>query len=704
LASDAPKRRLLLVAGLLLGLWAVPIPALAGRGQRTAEQTLRLLSPFGLPGAGGNQRLEPTAIDPARVTRRTDTFRFSPDASVRLLAESVPVLPTAARDDDALLVPESDDEPLPPPPPIRPPQLRDPELHVPELQPLPALAEPDSLLQWEGDAPLGFTGPSGVLPQEAQTSSHFVPVEDRWRVGFPRWDRYGAGHPPVDDYPYVEGTIWDPYNQNVLKGDYPLIGQHTFLRLTGQSATLLEARQVPTPTTPFESTRDPGQAAFFGDPDQYAFNQNFVLSVDLFHGDAAFKPNDWRVKITPIFNANHLVADELAIVNPDVLAGTSRFRQDFALEEWFLEAKLADLSSNYDFISARAGSQPFVSDFRGFIFSDVNRGVRLFGTRASNRDQFNIVFFDQTEKETNSLLNTYDDRHQNTLIANYYRQDFIWPGFTSQFSFHYNHDRPTVEFDTNNFLVRPDPVGIFQPHDIKSYYVGWTGNGHINRINVSHALYHVFGVDDLNPLAGQRQDIRAWMAALELSYDRDWVRFRTSYFHSSGDPDIFDNLAEGFDAIFDNPAFAGGEFSYWQRQAVRLFGVNLVNRMSLVPNLRSSKFQGQTNFVNPGLHLFNLGMDADLTPKLKLIHNTNFLWFEHTEILERYVFQDDIDDFIGTDVSLGAEYRPLLNNNVIFVGGIAGLLVGEGFEDLFSNLEGDVDDLFAGFVNCILEY
>ena len=33
-----------------------------------------------------------------------------------------------------------------------------------------------------------------VAPRETQESSHFVPVEDRWRVGFPSWDRYGNGH------------------------------------------------------------------------------------------------------------------------------------------------------------------------------------------------------------------------------------------------------------------------------------------------------------------------------------------------------------------------------------------------------------------------------------------------------------------------------------------------------------------------------
>jgi hypothetical protein len=107
------------------------------------------------------------------------------------------------------------------------------------------------------------------------------------------------------------------------------------------------------------------------------------------------------------------------------------------------------------------------------------------------------------------------------------------------------------------------------------------------------------------------------------------------------------------DAIFDDPNFAGGQFSYWQRQQIKLLGVNLVNRMSLVPDLRSSKFQGQSNFVNPGLHLVNFGMDADITPKFRTIANLNLLWFDQTAVLEQFVFQDGIHNFIGGDLSLG---------------------------------------------------
>lgn len=589
---------------------------------------------------------------------------------------------------------------------VRPPVLRDADAAAETLPSIaPGEDHTNPLVRVPAQYPYGFTGPSGVQPTERQTSSHFVPVEDRWRLGSPDWDRYGKGHPLMDDYPGVKGAWYDPYNENVLKGDYPIYGQHTFMKLTGRSVTLFEPRQLPTPTTPFEATQNPGQAEFFGDPDSVLTVQNTSLTMELFHGNSSFKPVDWRVRTTLIYNMNNLTADELAVINPDVRAGHSRFRQDFVPEEYFVEAKLADTSAYYDFASIRAGSQFFTSDFRGFIFSDTNRGVRLFGTRDSNRDQYNIMWLDQTEKDTNSLLNRIDkDRHQNTWIANYYRNDFLYPGNNVNLSFHANHDKPSTEFDRNNFLVRPDPVGVFAEHDVRSYYFGAASNGHVERYNLSTAFYYVFGRDDLNPIAGREVDISAYMAAIELSYDRDWVRFRTSYFYNSGDSDANDDTATGFDAIFPNPNFAGTEFSYWGRQGIRLFGVELTNRLSLTPSMKQGKFQGQQNFVNPGLHLYNLGIDADITPRLRSINNTNFLWFDETSTLETYLFTGDVRNFIGTDISSGLEYRPLLNNNIILLSGFSTLISGEGFQDLFQSLEGKTRNHVAAFAELALEF
>jgi hypothetical protein len=607
-------------------------------------------------------------------------------------AADLPAVPTASLSSTAPAT-----EPLPP---TTNPRLLDRPLESAAPAQTPAENAVDNPVL----PPLGFTGPSGVMPSETQESEDFVPVEDRWREGFPFWDRYGWKFPIGLDYPYKLGAWWDPYNQNVLKGDYPIIGDHTFLNLTASSTSLLEPREIPTSAVSFVSTNRPNENEFFGRPNQFLFEQYFALSIDLFHGDAAFKPVDWRIRITPVYNINTFDVNEVAIVSPDVRKGTSRNRGFVTLEEYFVESKLADLSPNYDFVSVRVGSQPFTSDFRGFIFSDTNRAVRIFGTLFSNQDQFNLVYFRPAEKNTDSELNSFQDRGQNIVIANYYHQDFIWPGYTAQASVHYDNDPASMHYDQNGFLVRPDPVGVAKPHEVDAVYLGWTGDGHINNVNITHAFYWVLGHDSLNPLANAKQEIDAQMAAVELSYDRDWARFRTSFLFASGDENPNNRHATGFDSIMDNPNFAGGDFSYWQRQAIPLFGVNLVNRESLLPDLRSSKLEGQSNFVNPGLFLLNLGVDFDLTPKLRLINNVNFLWFDKVQPLQTFVFQQEIRHFIGVDISSGVEYRPLLNNNIILRSGVATLVPGAGFQDLYNRLNGSVNPLVDGFVELKLQY
>jgi hypothetical protein len=290
------------------------------------------------------------------------------------------------------------------------------------------------------------------------------------------------------------------------------------------------------------------------------------------------------------------------------------------------------------------------------------------------------------------------------LIGNVYVQDFIWPGYTAQWSVTYNHDEPTFRFDTNGFLVRPDPAGVFTPHGLDVIYLGWTGDGHINSLNIDHAAYWAFGRDSLNPIANRGQDISAAFAAVELSYDRDWMRFRVSALYSSGDDNPRNGHATGFDSIQANPNFAGSEFSYLGRQAIALFGVNLFNRQTVIPDLRSSAIEGQSNFVNPGLILLNAGVDFDLTPKLRLITNVNFDWFDSVEPLRIFTFQQHIDNYIGVDLSMGIEYRPFLNNNVILIAGVASLLPGEGFQELYDTSSRRVDYLAAGFVDLTLRY
>lgn len=536
-----------------------------------------------------------------------------------------------------------------------------------------------------------------LLPRRPlETQPEFFPKDEDDFKAFT--DRWRIAPPPYEVN--VQGRIWDPYNQNVLKGDYPVFGQDIFLNLGLSVDTLVEGRTLPTPSS--VSSARSGSFPFFGERPQLFVNNNVALSIELFKGDTAFKPFDWRVRGTFIGNFNYLKVRENAVVNPDVRRGTDRTDGIAAFQELFGEVKLADLSPNFDFVSVRGGLQPFNSDFRGFVFSDTNLGGRLFGNFESNRDQYNFAFFHRLEKDTNSGLNTFEKRNQLVWIANFYRQDFLVPGYTAQLSVHHMQDPKSFHFDENDFLARPDAVGSFTPHRVRSTYFGWTGDGHIGRFNLTHAFYTVRGKDSLNPIAGRHVYIKSYMSAAELSYDRDWFRPKISYFFASGDSDPLDRNARGFDSIFDNPAFVGGGFSFWNRLGIKLTGtgVNLVSRGSLLPDLRSGKDEGQPNYVNPGVHIFNAGVDVELTPKLKALFNVNYLKFDTTDTLKLLLFQSQVRREIGWDLNAGIRYRPFLNNNVILLLGYALFLPGKGFKDIYESGH----PLFSAFTNLTLTY
>jgi hypothetical protein len=118
-------------------------------------------------------------------------------------------------------------------------------------------------------------------------------------------------------------------------------------------------------------------------------------------------------------------------------------------------------------------------------------------------------------------------------------------------------------------------------------------------------------------------------------------------------------------------------------QAIGLLGVRLVNKLSPFPDLTPSKTEGQANFVNPGLWILNAAFDAEVTPKIKLILNGNYLRFVNTSSLQQFLNQPAIRNDIGIDYGLGIIYRPFLNNNVSFTLSATGLTPLGGFQDIY---------------------
>jgi hypothetical protein len=583
------------------------------------------------------------------------------------------VLFAAALATSALAQPVYDDPPLP--------TRRDREQEV-----APRRAGPSEPLQYVPPPP----DPQKVLPPTPSARRETLPVPDRWRI----MQALGLRSP-----------WYDPYNQNVLKGDLPVgdeswfrerfpdlarrLSPDWFLNLGLVSDTLLEARRLPTPVGA-QSTRNPGALDVFGQGKQSTFAQTFIASVALIKGDTTFKPPDYEFRLVPAFNVNYSRVEEVRALRIDPREGRTRDDNHVGLQEAFADIHLRNVSPRYDFDSVRVGIQPFISDFRGFLFNDVPLGVRLFGTRDNNQWQYNLGWFRRLEKDTNSGLNDVRTRPRSDdiFVANAYRQDFPVPGFTSQATVVVNINREGHGqfYNANGFLERPAVLGDERPHDYQVAYAGYSGDGHFGRWNLTASVYAALGRDERHPLAQRSQSIRAAFAAGELSRDFSWVRLRLSLLVQSADRDPFDDKATGFDAILENPQFAGADTSFWVRQAVPLVGgggVALSGRNGVLASLRSSKDQGQSNFVNPGLFLAGIGADADVLPQLRVIGNLSYLQFGNTAVLGVLRNQSPPSRQIGVDVSGAVQWRPFMSQNLVVNASASALLPGKGLKQLY---------------------
>ncbi|HVK99944.1 MAG TPA: hypothetical protein VM553_09035, partial [Dongiaceae bacterium] len=454
------------------------------------------------------------------------------------------------------------------------------------------------------------------------------------------------------------------------------------------------------------SSGSAGDTDIFGSSDQTVFSQTILAELVYYKGDTTFRPPDYEFRFTPAINYNRAELDEIQGVNADPAEGDTRTDDHVGIQAAFADVHLRNVGTRYDFDSVRVGIQPFTADFRGFLFNDSPFGVRLFGNRDNNVFQYNLAWFRRLEKDTNSGLNDVgeDLRDDDLYVANLYWQDLGVLGFTSQFTVLYNRNRETdIKYDNNDFIVRPSSFGEERPREYDVTYFGYSGDGHIGWLNLSTSLYYAVGTEDPAPFYGDETDISAFFAAAEAGFDQDWIRWRVSALYASGDEDPYDDVSQGFDAIFENPLFAGADTSYWIRQTVPLVGggrVVLSGRNGVLNSLRSSKEQGQSNFTNPGTQLLGVGADFDVLPELRVSVNVNQLWFDDTAVLEVARNQGGIDTNIGVDASVALIWRPWMSQNIVCRLSYAQLLPGEGYQDLYL----DDDSPYSLLANLILTY
>ncbi len=479
--------------------------------------------------------------------------------------------------------------------------------------------------------PLGYTGRTPTLPNDL-SNGDFFPVDDRWRIALPSWDRY------------VWGLKFDGYHQNVFKGDYPICGtQDIFFNVFGVSDTFYESRVLPV---------NGGGVQY-----QNQFIQSIAATFDLFKGDNSFHPSEWTIQATPFFQLRDRNFD-----------GTNNFT---ALQDGFVDVQLGILSDYYDQMNLRVGRQAFNADFRGFLFNDANDAVRFFGNAQENRIQYNAYAFYLTQKDPVTQLNEFNPRREEVYGANVFWQD---PGdlfgsgrllgLTVEANVLYNHDHS----DPNR--------------EVDDVYLELAMDGRIGRFNIDAAFIQEFGHDTNNPVSKQVQNINAQMAALEVVYPMDWFFPKVSVLFASGDRDVKSRTATGFDGVFDNPNFAGAGFSYFQREALNVGAkAQLKNNFTFYPSFRN-KFAKASNSVNPGLLLLNTGWDARLSSRMDLQMNFNYSEMIDASSAELASGIKNVNRELGFEANLGFAVKPLVIDTFTFTLGASAFIPGEGMKDL----------------------
>ncbi|WP_414894404.1 MULTISPECIES: hypothetical protein [unclassified Sphingomonas] len=557
-------------------------------------------------------------------------------------------------------------------------------------------------------------GAVSAPPPEAFPTDQF-PIPDRWRLV--------TALCPDKNFVGLQAVChsrFDPYHQNPLKADVPIqldkkpfflpiTGDDWFFGINAISDTVVEPRSFPTPVAD-QTSSYPGAIDTFGRDRSLVLAQTGLFGFGLTKGSTAYKPPDVEYRVLLAYQVNYVNVQERRVLHVESSRPTHRTDSFLGLQEFFIDKHLGNRSDRYDFDSLRVGIQPFQFDFRGFLFQDNQLGIRLFGNRDNNRYQFNLNAIWRLDKDTNSGLNdiTRKPRDDYILHANLFAQDFPIQGLTSLVSVTANFNREKErEFDHNGFPVRPALLGDQRPREYDVYYVGYSLDGRLKRLNLTSSFYGAFGEDRNSFFTSKPAKIRAFFAAAELSYDIDWIRVKLSGLYATGDSKPKDNKETGFSAIFENPIFAGADTSYWIRQVVPFAGggvnVAISPRNGLLNDLRTSKEQGQSNFNNPGTMLLGLGGDFDILPQLRFSTNLNHLWFENTATLRELRNEGSIPKSIGWDLSGAFIWRPSMVQNVIFRLSGAVLDPGKGFSDLFTNSRGD-DRYYSVLFNTILSF
>lgn len=514
---------------------------------------------------------------------------------------------------------------------------------------------------------------SAAAPQATSapsTGSEIRTVPSRWRT----FDL--QGHP---EYTF---KIYDPYHQNVLKADFPITRDGDwFLEVSAFNNVVFKSRRNLDFSPVFADQITAGSLTFVRHNN--FFNENLIYGFEIRRFDDTFMPSDFRFRINGV-----------ADYRRDLNAFNSGSRGEGHLFDAFVDVKLYDFGgdhdgrSNFDLLFLRGGIQGFKSDFHGLVFNDVGLGGRLFGELKKNRLRYDFTWLKLFAKDpaTGFIVFSVPSSH-NVAIARVTWEDFLAPGWNSEWTWHYNRERRKIPGSS----LRAD-------HD--TFYFGAAFNGHLGRFTFNPAVYFVGGnADQVVAGAPVEHSVRAWMGLLDWQYKLDYWNFRAGYLYASGDSDPTDTRDTGWDSISDGTALFGGPLSYWVGENIRFGRGDFVRGNSLFPSLRGAN--APANHINPGIHAFNGGVDVVLSPRFDFSANLNYLLFAARGAYTNRVVISDRS--AGLEENVFLRVKPFLreiNQNVIFDLGFSVLHPRQGLKAAF----GTSDTVFSTFLALRLVY
>ncbi|HLC15411.1 MAG TPA: hypothetical protein VJL89_04210 [Thermodesulfovibrionia bacterium] len=412
----------------------------------------------------------------------------------------------------------------------------------------------------------------------------------------------------------------------------------------------------------FYETRNLASAEVF-DPSKWMLHGTVGLDVLNDNG------NDVLGKGDPFFGGHNTYRDEIH----------DNMEVDPAYEEAWFEWQFP-----YN-IRARAGLQDYMTDFIGSIYSDTDLGLRIYGNVEDV--EWSVYGAHRLENDLISRFNDDDDRDQQLVLTH-----MLFKVGDTAFkpSIQYNSDHegdhgfgrthPDEEVDVvylGNTTYGPDPFGLGLNILTGIYGVfGEQKNATINGIDVRNLLRTTrlpgIAEDKHSGDYDPDQNVAAYLFYFDISKPlfNNMLTPHTGLYYASGDDDILDDDANGFDAISDdvnvwgdrgiliddhltirarglepllsetgplgknnltsktNPFLPGRQLAQRRSSSITILRDN-----SPYPALRDA--DARSNFMNPGVIAYNLG--TGFAPATWIDGNFNFtyFWFEEPEILDR---------------------------------------------------------------------